>query len=128
MIAQITATLANVLHRKGEMDEAERFAVMSRDHSPAESVPAQTMWRCARARIMSSRGQPEKAEELVREAERLSPTNMLTLKALVHLTLGEVLLHTGRQEEGERGSATRSSFSSAKAMSPPLNRHETSLR
>jgi ATP/maltotriose-dependent transcriptional regulator MalT len=102
MIAQITATLANVLHRKGEMDEAERFAVMSQDHAPAESVPAQTMWRCARARVMSSRGQSEKAEELVRDAEQLAPTDMLTLKAHVHLTLGEVLLHTGRQAEGER--------------------------
>lgn len=102
MIAQVSATLANVLHRKGEVDEAERFAVMSQNHAPAESVSAQTMWRCARARVMSSRGRDEEAEELVREAERLAPTGMLTLKAHVHLTLGEVLLHAGRQEEGER--------------------------
>lgn len=101
MVAQIAATLADVLHRKGEMGEAERFAVMSRDQAPGESVSAQTMWRCARARIMSSGGQREEAEELARQAEGLAPTDMLTLKAHVHLTLGEALLDAGRHEEGK---------------------------
>lgn len=102
MVAQIAATLANVLHRRGGMDGAERFAVLSQNCAPSESVVAQTMWRCARARVASSRGRSEKAEELVREAVGLAPTNMFTLKAHVHLTLGELLLHTGRQEEGKR--------------------------
>jgi DNA-binding SARP family transcriptional activator/tetratricopeptide (TPR) repeat protein len=97
-VSQLAAILSQVLTRLGHTEEAERYAAMSMDRAPAESVASQALWRAATARVRSNRQEPREAEGLARAAVQLAPLDMLNLRADLHTDLAEVLLVTGQPE------------------------------
>jgi DNA-binding SARP family transcriptional activator len=92
VVSKIAARLSRCLSARGAPEEAERFATMSFDHAPAESVPAQALWRAAKARVMANRDDDREAEHLAREALRLAPVEMPNLRADLLTNLAEILL------------------------------------
>jgi tetratricopeptide (TPR) repeat protein len=96
--SQIAAELARVLSARGAMEEAARFAVLSQEQAPAESVVAQARWRAATARAMAGREDTE-AVRLVEDAIALVPDDMLNLRADLHVDLAVTLLATGALDE-----------------------------
>jgi hypothetical protein len=61
------------------------------------------MWRTAQAQVLSlDHAHEDEARRLAGDAERMVPTEMLTLKAEVTKAWGEVLLRTGDHDAGTR--------------------------
>jgi DNA-binding SARP family transcriptional activator/tetratricopeptide (TPR) repeat protein len=96
--SQIAAELARVLAARGATEEAARFATLSQQQAPAESVVAQVLWRTSTARVMAVR-EGTGAGRLVREAIALVPVDMLNLRADLHLDLAVTLLWTSARDE-----------------------------
>jgi hypothetical protein len=96
--SQIAAELARVLAARGATEEAARFATLSQQQAPAESVVAQALWRTATARVMAVR-EDTGAGRLVREAIALVPVDMLNLRADLHLDLAVTLLWTSARDQ-----------------------------
>lgn len=97
-ISQLAATLAAVLARLGQLDEAERFAAVSAARAPADSVASQAGWRAATGLIRSRRGEHREAGRLARAAVDLAPRDMLNLRAELHADLAVVLRAAGQHE------------------------------
>lgn len=97
-VSQIAASLSRILSVRGATEEAARFASISADHAPAESVTAQALWRAATARALANREDSQKAERLAREAIQLLPLEMLNLGAELRVDLAEVLLACGQRD------------------------------
>jgi tetratricopeptide (TPR) repeat protein len=98
-LSQTAARLAAVLRTQGQSDEAARFALLSEQAAPSESVAARALSLAAKARSTSAVGDHQAAERLAREAVRLVPQELLNLRADVLVELAEVL-HAGGQERG----------------------------
>jgi class 3 adenylate cyclase/tetratricopeptide (TPR) repeat protein len=96
----MTASLAFALMDLGRWDEAEDFVERSREMSAPDDFASQSEWRMGRARILTFRGRPAEALELVDEAvQAIEPTDYLPMKADVHELRGHVLAELGRREE-----------------------------
>jgi ATP/maltotriose-dependent transcriptional regulator MalT len=100
-VSQIAAVLSRILTIRGNTGEAARFAKLSKDHAPSESVAAQALWRSALARVLASRVEPREAEALAREAVELAPAEMLNLRADLAVDLAEILVATGQQDQAQ---------------------------
>ena len=96
--SQIAAELARVLSARGAMEEAARFATLSQQQAPAESVVAQALWRAATARVLVVRENAE-AVRLLQDAIALVPDDMLNLRADLHFDLAVTLLSTGARDQ-----------------------------
>jgi tetratricopeptide (TPR) repeat protein len=94
-VSQIAAALSQVLSALGRSEEAERFASMSMETAPSESVMSQALSRAARARVMAGDGGHRAEERLAREAVRLAPAGMPNLRADLLVNLAEVLRAKG---------------------------------
>lgn len=97
-VSQIGADLSRVLSRQGRTDEADRFAALSTDHAPAESVNAQALSRAAHAAVRLERDDHGEAERLVREAIQVVPHDMLNLRADLHVDLAAILQASGGRD------------------------------
>ena len=100
-VSQIAAVLSRILTMRGNTGEAARFAKLSKDHAPSESVAAQALWRAALARVLASRGEPQEAGALAREAVELAPAEMLNLRADLGVDLAAILVATGEQDQAQ---------------------------
>jgi DNA-binding SARP family transcriptional activator len=92
VVSKIASRLSRCLSTQGATQEEERFATMSSDYAPAESVAAQALWRAAKARVMASRDDDGEAERHAREAIRLAPVEMPNLRADLLTNLAKILL------------------------------------
>jgi DNA-binding SARP family transcriptional activator len=97
-VSQIAASLSRVLSERGATEEAARFASVSADHAPVQSVAAQALWRAATGRVLANRDDSQEAERLAREAIHLVPVEMLNLAAEMRVNLAEVLLAAGQRD------------------------------
>jgi tetratricopeptide (TPR) repeat protein len=95
MISQIAATLSRLASVRGEIDEGERLAEMSRRQAPAESVASQASWRGATARTLAIRNNRQEAKQLALQALELAPVEMPNLRAETLIDLGSVFLNAG---------------------------------
>ena len=95
-ISQIAAVLSRILSIGGEFEEAAALASLSTESSPAESVTSQALWRAATALVLVNREQHREAEQLLREAVRMVPSDMLNLRAGLHVDLADILLTAAR--------------------------------
>jgi DNA-binding SARP family transcriptional activator len=102
MVCQIAASVSRILGRRGEIDEAERLAAMSKHHAPTQSVTSQALWRSVQARVLSLHAKHWEARSLAQEAVELVPADMLNLRAEVSVDLGEVLLQVGHRDLGAK--------------------------
>lgn len=96
-LSMFAADLARVLAVHGA-EEAERFARLSLEAAPVESVLAQARSRAAMVRALAVRGRHREAVDLARQAVHQAPTPMLNLRADVHLALAEALHALGEPD------------------------------
>ena len=100
MRSSVTPLLADVLVRKGEIDEAARLAEEARTLANELDLDAQLRWRSVLSRVLAMRGDHEDGERLAREAVALAEgTDFLSVQAEAYAALGAVLLLDGRTEE-----------------------------
>ncbi|HEU5213833.1 MAG TPA: adenylate/guanylate cyclase domain-containing protein [Gaiellaceae bacterium] len=98
--SSVTSLLAEVLLRKGEIDEAATLAEEARMLANELDLDAQPRWRTVLGRVLAMRGDHEQGERLVREAVALAEgTDFLAVQAETYGALGAVLLLGGRTEE-----------------------------
>jgi predicted ATPase len=89
--ATMAAFLADALSEDGQHEEADELARFSEEHAPESDIVTQVLWRTAKARALSDRGNAE-AEELARYAAALArETDYPDLKARSFTCLGQVL-------------------------------------
>jgi predicted ATPase/class 3 adenylate cyclase len=102
-LSTIAGFLAHALIAAGDVAEAERFSRESEAAAAPDDVLSQVLWRTARAKIRARQGALDAAEELMREAVRLSePTDLLGTRAVVLADLADVLELAGRRGEALR--------------------------
>jgi class 3 adenylate cyclase/tetratricopeptide (TPR) repeat protein len=90
------ALLAQALHELGRDEEAEQLTVVSEETSFPDDLNSEVEWRCARARILATRGSHEEAERLSREAvAKAEESDFLEVQANAALTLAEALASGG---------------------------------
>lgn len=100
-LSTTAALLAQALHELGRDDEAERFTRISEQTSAPDDVNSEVEWRCARAKILASRGEHAEAESLGRDAVRLSlGTDFLEVQGNACLDLAFVLAQAGGRGVG----------------------------
>jgi class 3 adenylate cyclase/tetratricopeptide (TPR) repeat protein len=73
-LSTVAALLAQALFLQSRLDEAERFAGVSKEACDESDVISQMLWRQSQARVLASRGELETAERLAREAVRIGGT------------------------------------------------------
>jgi class 3 adenylate cyclase/tetratricopeptide (TPR) repeat protein len=99
-ISTTAAFLAEALYRKGDLDEAERFTLVSEEVAAPDDVSSQYLWRSVRGRVLTRRGAVAEGEALVRaslDVIRTSDEPDSRGEALVGLA--EVLEIAGRSDE-----------------------------
>jgi class 3 adenylate cyclase/tetratricopeptide (TPR) repeat protein len=96
----IDAILGDVVFLTGRHDEALELAQQSRTIASPDDLDSQPRARALQARVLSSRGEHDRAIELISDAVALvEPIDFLDTKGYVHGVLGEVLANAGRVEE-----------------------------
>ena len=99
-LATRAADLAEALYRQGDFDEAERWADTSKANASIDHLSAQLSWRPVKAKVLARGGDFSAAEEIAREAVRLSESSDgLNRSAKIQHDLGEVLSLGSRYEE-----------------------------
>jgi tetratricopeptide (TPR) repeat protein len=93
--AQIAGSLARLLSAGAQWNEADRFAKLSRDYAPAESIAAQASWRASAALVSSHRGRDVQANNLAREAIDLVPEGLPSLRTELLGVLAGILASAG---------------------------------
>jgi hypothetical protein len=99
-LATLAAQLAEALYALREYRDAERWTRISEANASTQDLSAQFSWRSARAKLLAQQGKAGEAEELSREALRLTADiDGLNWRAKVGLDLAEILRLDGRVEE-----------------------------
>ena len=85
------ALLARALCVQDQLDEAERYTIVSEEATSRDDVVTHVLWRGTRAQILARRGEAELALRLAREAVELAArTDWLELHAGALVDLAEV--------------------------------------
>jgi hypothetical protein len=96
----MTALLAGVLCRLGRVDEAEHYVERSIEMGAEDDFATQSEWRCAKARVLTARGEHDEALRLLDEAAAMvEETDYLTMQADAYAIRGLVLGRAGRHAE-----------------------------
>jgi tetratricopeptide (TPR) repeat protein len=90
------ALLADVLYRRGELEEAERLVARAEADAAEDNIAAQVEWRAVRAKLERSVELAEAAVELAAQ------TDALNLRGDVELDLAETLRLVGEPDEAAR--------------------------
>ncbi|MDQ2854065.1 MAG: AAA family ATPase, partial [Chloroflexota bacterium] len=99
ILSTLAGQLAIALARVGQLDDAERNALLARDATTAADVASQVAWREALALVASRRGDHERAEQLAAEAFAfVAQTDALNMRADAGALLAEVMVAGGKAE------------------------------
>jgi predicted ATPase/class 3 adenylate cyclase len=99
----VAANLAHALCTLGRPDEAAGFATVARSVAAEDDLASQVLGRSAQARVLSSRGSLEEAEELAREAVQMfQDAESLSGQGDVRMDLAEVLRTAGKSADAEQ--------------------------
>jgi DNA-binding SARP family transcriptional activator len=102
-LAVRAAKLAETLYRQGRLDEAERWAGVSRANGASDDQSAQLVLVPVEAKLKTRRGALAEGRELAEEIVRLADaTDGLNQIAATRLALGEVLRAAGLNREADR--------------------------
>jgi DNA-binding SARP family transcriptional activator len=100
LLATTAAMLAQAVHARGDLEEAEQLCLVSRRGAPEDDILTQVIWRGVQARILAQRASLAAAERLAREAVALiARTDFLTHHGDALLDLAEVLRLADRPED-----------------------------
>ena len=96
----LAAYLAEALWCQGRVDEASSYAEIAAEIADPGDIAAQTLQRVTMARTLVGRGATQGAETVADEAVQLAnETDFLALQAAAALSLADVLVESGRDEE-----------------------------
>ena len=99
-LSTVAGLLALALIGQSRHDEAERWTHLSEEAGALDDIATQAGWRCARAQVLSKRGDLMHAERLAREALELADrTDATDWRAETRLALANVLRDSARPEE-----------------------------
>jgi tetratricopeptide (TPR) repeat protein len=99
--AVVAAFLADVLCRRGEDEEAARFAAVAEELAETDDVAAQVVRRTVLARVLVRGGRTSEAETPALEAIELADgTDFMTLRADARVALAEVRAAAGAEGAG----------------------------
>jgi tetratricopeptide (TPR) repeat protein len=88
--------LADVLHKQGRPDEAERYVTIAREAASPDDVASQSIWRQVEAKVLASRGNLDEALGLAREAVSwYEDSDFINLHGDALMDLSEVLEMSG---------------------------------
>jgi tetratricopeptide (TPR) repeat protein len=91
--------LGEAVYRQGRIDEAEAYSAISEELGASDDRVNETAWRILRAKVLSARGEFDRAEALAREAvEIAAETDYFELAAGTWLDLAEILRAAGNAE------------------------------
>jgi len=90
------ALLANVLYRRGELEEAERLVARAEAEAAEDNIAAQVEWRAVRGKLEGSVELAEAAVELAAQ------TDALNLRGDAELDLAETLRLAGEPDDAAR--------------------------
>jgi class 3 adenylate cyclase/tetratricopeptide (TPR) repeat protein len=97
--SSVAGLLAQALVDQARFDEAEEMTVVAEDLSDVDDIDAQVLWRCARARVLASRGSLDEAEELVRSAlDLVEATDYVVIQIRVYTDVARILRLQNRPE------------------------------
>ncbi len=100
VLSTVAAELAEVVLAQGRQQEAHRLAKESEALAAPDDVESQIRWRAVSARLLATRGEPERGEAPARWAVGLAAgVEFPNLEACAALALAEVLRMSGRAEE-----------------------------
>jgi predicted ATPase/class 3 adenylate cyclase len=92
--------MAHVYVEMGRFDEAERYARIALDTSPADDVESQSLGQSARGLVLAARGEHATAEAAARKAAAImATTDYLVNRANRLVNLADVLSAAGKQVE-----------------------------
>jgi len=95
--------LAELLLERGRVEEAERFALDSRETVGPLDVTSRATTAASLAMVRAAQGRDDEAEELFREAvDTVSGTDFLEHEYEVLLPLAQFLRERGREDEADR--------------------------
>jgi class 3 adenylate cyclase/tetratricopeptide (TPR) repeat protein len=99
-LSSLAADLAEVLYRRGRLDDAERFTRVTEEAADPNDLAAQIGWRSVRAKILARRGEADEAERLARDAVTLAEdTDFLDTAGDTLMDLADVLEAAGRADD-----------------------------
>jgi class 3 adenylate cyclase len=94
-LSTVEAILAEAVYELGHYEEADRLTLASEERAGAEDAYSQALLRSVRARVLASRGDPEGAERVGREAVAVADgTDFLHLRWHTRIGLAQVLGRT----------------------------------
>ena len=99
VLSTFSGDYAITLAELGRLEQAEAYAVQSRDLAGADDVASQIWWRTAMGLVEAERGNIAEAESLLREAVELLTGEQPEVEARTMLALARVLERTGRMGE-----------------------------
>jgi class 3 adenylate cyclase/tetratricopeptide (TPR) repeat protein len=101
--SSLVAMLAQAVYCQGRIDEAEELATEAEETAYANDIWTHSFARGTRARVLSARGEQQRAERLARETVALlDSSDSLDLRGSALLDLAEVLLATGNEQGYEQ--------------------------
>lgn len=105
-LSTLSASLGRAALLRGDVEEAERLLVRSRELGVADDVLNEAVWRAGLAQVRAVQGRLDEAVALAREAvEIIDRTDMLDSRGDCYLDLAEVLRGAG-DERGATEAAT----------------------
>jgi ATP/maltotriose-dependent transcriptional regulator MalT len=91
---------------QGRIEEAEELTRTSEEAGATDDLATQVVWRGARARVLSAKGEHGEAEALAREATSLAAeTDDVNMRADTLIDLAQVLRAGGRDPEAGEAAA-----------------------
>jgi tetratricopeptide (TPR) repeat protein len=100
-LASVAEYLAEVVHRRGDNEEAERLTRLSEASAREDDVLAQIGWRVVRAKLLADRGEIDAALELGHDAVGLARrTDAPNVRGAAFLALAHVLRRADRDSDG----------------------------
>ena len=96
----VSAFLAQALCAEGLYEEAEEFALISKETGASDDIINQVMWRGAQAKVLARRGSLAEAEAVAREGTAFAATiDFLDTRAGALMDLADVLRMADRVNE-----------------------------
>ena len=106
VLSTVAALLAHSLYRLGRDEEAEQMAAVSSEATAKDDILSQVLWRTARARVLTRRGDAAEAIALAREAVALAlESDELAEQGDASTALAEALHAVGETAEARAAAA-----------------------
>jgi tetratricopeptide (TPR) repeat protein len=128
-LSTIAGELGEVQWWQGRVEEAERYADISRTNTAEDDVSSLMIWRMVKARVLAHRGEFDVAETLAREAVEIGlRTDYLSQTGDAWFALGEVLRMASKLSEAAAAFGEALALFRRKGNIPQARQAEAEMR